>query len=1084
MASPTDAPHPSPLPQYLQVAEDLFHHRLSAEDLPQTTAHLPIISRALLATLTQQAETAVLTQPASAYALIATAEAAAQYSHDLFLRGLAAWQLARAANAWVRPQLVETAVSRAQTLFTQLQEPGWLAACTWQQNALPWTRPNFIQATAALEQALTALQVAEMDDFVPHCRLSLAYAYLLSGRFAEAERETAVAQQTFQQSNDAFGLGQCRYTQASALRRQTHFQAATHSFTAAQTLFQTAGASIHVAMTTLQLGLIQWWSQQDAPAAEAHIQQAATQFVAADLPLWTAQCQFGLSQIYQQTGRLSAATSAMQAARETFAQFQLRGLWADSSLESGWLAFFHGQYQASLDYFQQAQTLYTEIGASWQQALILMHQGEVYVQMGLYQRALHYLEDAHTRWQVLAFPQRLAACETRLARVYLHLNNYPRAHFYLDQANTHYPQSGSSDVSPLVHLLRAEILFQEGKLDEAILFLHTALTTAQSQGNQVQAARAERLLGQTLCESEAFDEARTHLETAVSHFAEMGMVIDQAACLVNLGQCYAQSEDLAAARAAWQNALVLTQGIAPELEWQVYTGLAQLAVSAGEPTVALTHYHHAVAALGKMRRALWQPAIAGSFLARPQMRLAPAIHLAITQESATDALLFIEESKAQTTIHQMMTHSGPPHPALPDELAELVSEIRWLQKQVSENTATGRFGLTTTQESYQQLIEKVKQYDTAISRFERANRHTNTSLLTAHPFNLPQFQELATAHLGQDWLALDYYQSDQQLNCVVISPTHDDVWQTPLTAAIKLALKHCLLTDHNRSLSPRHLATVGRTLLPDSVRKQLTPETTLIIAPHQQLHRLPWSALRFEEHGSPLVMACIPTITSSLHNLALLWQRSQQQETIPHKPGLVVAVADFQGRHKPLTAVLRETASLQQLFGDNIHLLIDKNATRANWQQLRQEDGLARFAFLHIASHAFTDQYSGRLSGIALYDQDIWLDELRQMAPLPPLVVLSACSSLRTLLYEGDEPMGLPAACLTAGAQSVVGSLWPILDETAPQLMTDFYRFRLSGMGAAESLCRAQRTAAQQSHSGQQSPAEASWASFLCVGQP
>jgi CHAT domain-containing protein len=343
---------------------------------------------------------------------------------------------------------------------------------------------------------------------------------------------------------------------------------------------------------------------------------------------------------------------------------------------------------------------------------------------------------------------------------------------------------------------------------------------------------------------------------------------------------------------------------------------------------------------------------------------------------------------------------------------------------------------------------------------------------------------MANTHLTGNWLALDYYQSDQHIHGMVVTATRCYSWQIPLTAAVKLALKRCLHTGRNHVLPSRHLATLGRTLLPDSVRDQLTPETTLIIAPHKQLHRLPWSALRFEEHGTPLVMACIPAITSSLHNLSLLWQRSQQQESTPHQPGLVVAVSDFQGRHKPLTAVLRETASLQQLLGDNLHLLTDNNATHANWQALRQEDGLARFAFLHIASHAFADQYSGRLSGIALHDQDIWLDELGQMAPLPPLVVLSACSSLRTLLYEGDEPMGLPAACLTAGAHSVVGSLWPILDETAPKLMTDFYRFRLSGMGAAESLCRAQRTAAQQPHFGQQSPDEASWASFLCMGQP
>ncbi|MFO7682007.1 MAG: CHAT domain-containing protein, partial [Chloroflexota bacterium] len=202
------------------------------------------------------------------------------------------------------------------------------------------------------------------------------------------------------------------------------------------------------------------------------------------------------------------------------------------------------------------------------------------------------------------------------------------------------------------------------------------------------------------------------------------------------------------------------------------------------------------------------------------------------------------------------------------------------------------------------------------------------------------------------------------------------------------------------------------------------------------------------------------------------------------KPGLLVAVADFQGRHKPLTAVHRETASLQELLGANLQLLTGHDATGANWQQLRQEKGLARFAFLHIATHAFADPYSGRLSGIALYDQDLWLDELAQMAPLPPLVVLSACSSLRTLLYEGDEPMGLPAACLAAGAQRVVGAHWPIADESAPELMVNFYRFLLTGRGVAEALAWAQRTAIEQTPAGQPEINQANWAAFLCVGQP
>ncbi|MGB4869632.1 MAG: tetratricopeptide repeat protein, partial [Candidatus Promineifilaceae bacterium] len=747
------------------------------------------------------------------------------------------------ANGWVQPRLVETAVARARALFAQLAEPGWLAACDWQLNALPWTRPNFTQAAAELEQALAALLAAEFDDLVPWCRLSLAYAYMLLGRFADAERETAVAQQTFQYSGNTLGLAQCLYTSASNLRRQTRFEAAKSDFTAALALFQDAGAAVQIAITTFQLGQIHWWSQYDEAAA-ATLLQAAAQFAAADLPLWQAQCQFGLGQIYQQTGQLAAATAAVQSARETFAQFKLRGLWADSLFDSGWLAYYYGQYQTSLDYFQQAQTLYWEIGAHWQHALILMHEGEVYVQMGLFQRALQRLEDSHSRLQTLGFPQRLAACEIRLARVYLQLNNIARAHTYLDQSVAHYQQAAPSEDYPAVHILRAELLFREGKREEALLFWQKALTAAQQQGDQVQTARAQRLLGQALCAAGRIDEARDYLHTAVSHFAAMGMVMDQAAGQVNLGQHYAQTNQPNAARAAWNTALDLAQGAAPELTWQVYAGLGQLAAASGEAILALAEYRRAVAALGKMRRALWQPAIAGAYLTRPRALLDSAVALAITQAATADALYFIEESKAQTTAYQLAAPVAM-RPNLPAQLVDLVSEIRWLQQQVSQNSSSGLWGLAKVKEQHQQFVQKVRQYDAAMSRLERANDSARSPLSADGAFDLAQFRQLALVHHGEKWLALDYYQTDVAISGIWITVDDSYSWSIPITPTIRLALDMGMKAGHGRSLSPRHLAALGRVLLPDFVRERLTPETHLIIAPHRQLHRLPWAALQF-----------------------------------------------------------------------------------------------------------------------------------------------------------------------------------------------------------------------------------------------
>ena len=1069
----------TPTPQltepFLQICQDLFTLRLAKEDLPAAIANHPVLNRPLLEALGQLAETAVLHQPAYAYAIMATADAAAQRSDDPFLRALAAWQLARTANGWVRPQLVETAVARARALFSQLQEPGWLAACTWQLNANPWTRPNFSHAVTELEHALATLQIAGFDNFIPECRLSLAYAYLLVGRFEDAERETAVAQQLFEASGNPFGLGRCLYTKASYLRRQTHFEQAVGCFIEAEQLFQQAEATVWSTMTMTQRGLVAWYWQHDAQTAETHLQLAIEQFEKLDLPLWITQCRFGLGQIYQQTGQLAAAAKAFQTAREGFSQFHIPGLWADSLLESGWLALYQGNYQTSLDYFQQAETLYAQVGTSWLPIIAMMHQGEAYVQMGQYQQALQYLEKASQRLEPLQMPQRQAWCQVRLAHVHTQLNHWPQAEAHLERAENYYQQTGQVDNSSNIFNLRARLSISQGKEREALQFLQLAIEAAGQLEEWPEVAESQRLLGHILSELGRFDEAFGHLQTADASFTEMGMVIDQAACQIDLGDYYSRTNNPAAARAAWQQALSVIAGAAPELEWRAHFGLARLAEAANYDLIALAAYRRASQALTQLRRNLWQPAVAGSYLTHPMIMFDRALSLAAKLSATKDALQFIEESKAQTIAKQLTAPLSAGY-SLPNEATDLVAEIRWLQQKLKESTMPGFGGLVTRRELHQNFIQKVRQYDELMSRVERAQKSSHQPQVPDDAFDMVQFRQTAVDSLGERWLAVNYYQNDAEITAIALTPTTSFSWSTPITPALHFSLENCRKVGPRRPLSSQDLTILGSALLPDTVYNRLTPDTHLLIVPNRKLHRLPWAALGIGGTNTPLVTACIPVVVPSLQSVLSLWQRHQPANPQLSTAGLLVAVAEFQGRHAPLPDVRQETEMLVQLFGSQLECLIDEDATFENWRATKQENSTPHF--LHLATHAFSDQITGRLSGLALHDRDFWLDELQQLAPLPPLVTLSACSGLRNLVHEGDEQIGLAITCLSAGAQRVVGSLWPILDESTPGFMRNFYRGVLNGQGVAEALAQAQRTAVQTQADNMQ------WGSFQCIGQP
>jgi CHAT domain-containing protein len=133
---------------------------------------------------------------------------------------------------------------------------------------------------------------------------------------------------------------------------------------------------------------------------------------------------------------------------------------------------------------------------------------------------------------------------------------------------------------------------------------------------------------------------------------------------------------------------------------------------------------------------------------------------------------------------------------------------------------------------------------------------------------------------------------------------------------------------------------------------------------------------------------------------------------------------------------------------------------------------------MHVASHFFSDPASGYLSGVALTDQPLWLDQIRSLAPLPGLVSFSGCSSIFNRVYDGDEMIGLPSTCLLSGAHTVIGSIWPVLDESSARLMSRFYRHVLAGSTPACALAYAQRECAQNGDE------PSAWAGTLCLGLP
>ncbi|MCL4266948.1 MAG: CHAT domain-containing protein [Anaerolineae bacterium] len=1060
---------------YLAEAERLFHGRLSPENLPHLTAQLPPVDRSLLDHLADHAAQLALTQPKHGWAVTAVAEAATAHTPDPFLQGLAAWHVARAANAWVRPQLVETAITRARAAFTKLDEPGWLAACDWQQHAEPWLHNNFQAAITCLEQALARLESGDLAHWAPHCRLSLAYGYILTAQFTTAETHISQSELVFQQQPDPLHQARCWLHRASALRRQLRYPEAIHYLENARQLFRQLEAPLDQARASYQLGYCELNQGGDYQLAEQLFASAATTFAETEIDLWQALCLNGLVQLYNNMGRLAEALRLLAQVKEIYACFPILGLQADTAVESGAQSLFQGDWAMAVQNFQEAETKYQQLNLPYMVAMATAYQGDAYTQANHYHQALHHLEKALVAFEQLEDNGRQAECHLRLAKVWLELGRNDLAHQHLQPVADYYECTQEPANFQAVFTYRAEILLRQQQPQQAVEILRHALTTSQNQGRQLHSALAQRALGEALCLAGEWEEGRNHLQTAIHHFQEMGAILEQAACLVSLSHYYQQIGDKPAARAAIQQALGLNQTAVPTITWQAHALLATIATEEGNQSTALAHYQEVVTALARLRQRIWQPTLYGSLPGHPSAMLNQAVTFAGQNGFEQQTLLFLEESKAQFLNRQMAT-TADYEPQTP-ELAELAAEIRWLQQKIADSESELAASLFPIREWHQQLIQKAQLYDLKVAQLERRRPSTPSTGWSSGYFAVDHFRQQANLALGQHWLALNYYLTGDCLYGVVLTPTLNRTWFSTIPPPVRLALDMCSKGGHGRNWPIHHLTTLGDWLLPKFIQEQLTLPITLLISPHRTLHRIPWAALHIGQPAQPLALHSTPVISPSWRTLLRLWQRSEQAPS-PIRKGLALAVSHFPKRHRPLPQTRQEVSSLRQLFGDNLHLIQDEAATAVKLFHFAEAQKLNNYDFLHIASHAFTDQLTGRLSSLALFDRDIWLDEVYQLAPLPRLVTLSACSGILSRLLDGDEQIGLAIACLAAGAQQVVGSLWPVPDANLAEIMARFYAHLKTKPATAWALAETQRELYQVGRPITQ------WGSLQCVGLP
>jgi CHAT domain-containing protein/outer membrane protein assembly factor BamD (BamD/ComL family) len=418
------------------------------------------------------------------------------------------------------------------------------------------------------------------------------------------------------------------------------------------------------------------------------------------------------------------------------------------------------------------------------------------------------------------------------------------------------------------------------------------------------------------------------------------------------------------------------------------------------------------------------------------------------QHDPVRAFQIIESARGRVLLDSLRSPSRSPTSA---SLSPAEIRIAQLQRTLIDRR------LTTAQEK--QILDQLDDaYDhLSISEFDQTRREM--AILRHPPLSLPGLVRL----LGPHQVFVEYILDDNTSYALEVSSVGMQVHQLPASGQIaKLTNAYLKAAKTRGDKGPEARALYSALISPITAHGW----DSLILVPDGSLHLLPFGALQ-DERGSYLAQRATVSIAPSAAVLAAL-----RREPEIHTAKLFLGVAFNQVGAD--TAAFAKSRGLANIRGADIRPLqfsheevSEATAALGNGTILEgpvasesalKSEPLDQFRIIHLAAHGVGDELEPDRAAIVLNpgsseEDGLWqAREIRHTRLNADTVVLSACETGTGRLQGEEGIMNLARAFLTAGAKSVVASLWDVDDRSTATLMENFYQHLAQGQSVALAL--------------------------------
>lgn len=783
--------------------------------------------------------------------------------------------------------------------------------------------------------------------------------------------------------------------------------------------------------------------------------------------------ELNLGNLYHRRGELEEAEQLYRSAQRRFLALgdDRHTAMAENGLANV-LTLKH-QFRAALTLYEHAQQCAATAGMDSTRAAIETNIGILALAQGRYDLALDALERSRRRFSRLGMAQNALAAQSELADAYLELNLIPEAVAIYEEVIPQYRETGMK--AELAHALlqNARAALTTGALEDAKSLLAETHILYEEESNRVGIANVALLRAQRqlLKDASSYETVARAARLAADIFEESRVWGRWLLARWLYGEALRLQGDPRMASSVLHATLEeATRRSAPQIGQRCHTSLGLLAKATHSPDAA-RHFHAALTLTESLRAPLPADTFRTAFVADKMTPYTELVRLYLDSGEITLAFEVAERARARALRDLLGAPEGveTPRDAFEAELltrrTTLREELNWYYSQLN------RAAPTLTPED---IGAAIQQRESGIQAIERQLHQVAPT--TTRPFieNTPDVAALQ-ALLEARTAVVAYYLLDQEWLAFVLTPRRVTVIRqladhdTIETALQRLRFQIETMRYGQASLKTHEDLLLKRTryylsslydALMRPLEAALDSAEKIIVIPHGALHYLPFHALhdgveyalqRWEMSYAPSAAV----LGYALAHPAPVWQRA-----------LLVGVPDdFAPR------VRAEVETLAPLF-PHCQTLLESEATFA---ALREHAPNAEI--LHLACHGQFRPDNPLFSAVRLGDGWVNVYDTYRLRLKGGLVTLSACETGVNAVAPGDELLGLVRGLFSAGALSLMVSLWTVDDDTTADLMVMFYRELLAGSSPATALRHAQLKA-MATH-----PHPFYWSPFVLMGR-